>query len=151
VTLDNWIAVAQIVVPLALGGMTYFMRGLRVSVEAMGTAIKGVEQQLRELNGRLVKVEEWRRMHEVEDERREQRMDRAFAELRTEVRDGLPHGPDGRRIGLDRAFEAFRDDLRIDRSREHSQHEQAEIERDARLERAIADLRAEIRDVQAGK
>ena len=56
-TLSEWVAIMQALAAPAFAACAYYLRALTMRVE-------GVENELRMLNGRLLRLEEWRDSHE---------------------------------------------------------------------------------------
>lgn len=59
-------SLVQLLAPPALAAVAWYLRRLE-------GPIAGVESQLRAMNGRLLKMEEWRMMHDRQDDERELR------------------------------------------------------------------------------
>jgi len=77
----------QLVAPAALGVATYYLRQLNVTLDRMSCRIGGVEDELRKLNGRLTRLEEWRTTYERTSDQRDARMHEDIMELRQAVRE----------------------------------------------------------------
>lgn len=65
-TLAEIANLVQFFAPPAFGMVAWYLRRLEATTQ-------GVEDQLRGMNGRLLKMEEWRTMHDRQDEDREER------------------------------------------------------------------------------
>lgn len=85
-TFETIIAVGQALAAPALGAVAYYLRGLRESVRGVEQRATGIERQLTAMNGRLLKLEEWRTLHERMGERRDSQIDSELSEIREDVR-----------------------------------------------------------------
>jgi hypothetical protein len=77
----------QLLAPAVLGIATYYLRQLNVTLERMSCRIGGVEDELRKLNGRLTRLEEWRITYERTSEQRDARVHDDIMELRQALRE----------------------------------------------------------------
>lgn len=81
------IDIIQLIAPPALAVATYYLRQLNVTLERMSCRIGGVEDELRKLNGRLTRLEEWRTTYERTADQRDERMHEDILELRQALRE----------------------------------------------------------------
>lgn len=77
-TLHEILTVTQLAGPPILGAIAWFLKGLHGSMQ-------DVADQLRLLNGRMVKLEEWRQMHDGQDLEREERGSAERRELKEDL------------------------------------------------------------------
>jgi hypothetical protein len=85
--LKDLIDVLQLIAPTALGVATYYLRQLNFTLDRMSVRIGGVEDELRKLNGRLTRLEEWRSTYERTAEQRDARVHEDIIDLRQALRE----------------------------------------------------------------
>lgn len=85
--LKDLIDLLQLLAPAALGVAGYYLRQLNVTLDRISIRIAGVEDELRKLNGRLTRLEEWRMTYERTSDMRDARAHDDITELRQALRE----------------------------------------------------------------
>lgn len=85
--LKDLLDLLQLLAPAALGVAGYYLRQLNVTLDRMSNRIGGVEDELRKLNGRLTRLEEWRATYERNSEQHDARVHEDITELRQALRE----------------------------------------------------------------
>lgn len=85
--LKDLLDLLQLLAPAALGVAGYYLRQLNVTLDRMSNRIGGVEDELRKLNGRLTRLEEWRSTYERNSEQHDARVHEDIIELRQALRE----------------------------------------------------------------
>ena len=85
--LKDLLDLLQLLAPAALGVAGYYLRQLNVTLDRMANRIGGVEDELRKLNGRLTRLEEWRHTYERTSEQQDARVHDDIIEIRQALRE----------------------------------------------------------------
>jgi len=79
------IQVVSIVATPALAATAYFLKRISDQLAQVRSEVEGVKDEFRKMNGKVIRLEEWKSSHDRQDDERNERMHEDMIELRRAV------------------------------------------------------------------